>query len=223
MLDNIKAILFDLDGTLVDSMWVWTAIDEVFMKKYGVDAPESFPDELEGKSYSETAQYFLDAFPQLPHTLEELMQEWAEMAYEKYTKEVPLKKGVKEFLEQMHEAGIKLGIATSNQRELAVAALKALDVYDLFDVIWTSCEAKAGKPAPDVYLKAAEELQTAPDNCLVFEDVPMGILAGKNAGMKVCAVEDVFSKQQEEKKRALADYYIKDYDDIKNNTYEVLK
>lgn len=57
-----------------------------------------------------------------------------------------------------------------------------------------------GKPAPDVYLKAAESLQTSPENCLVFEDVPMGILAGKNAGMKVCAVEDEFSKVQEKRK-----------------------
>ena len=79
-----------------------------------------------------------------------------------------------------------------------------------------------GKPAPDVYLKAAESLQTSPENCLVFEDVPMGILAGKNAGMKVCAVEDEFSKVQEKKKRELADYYIQNYNDIQDKTYEVL-
>lgn len=66
-------------------------------------------------------------------------------------------------------------------------------------------------------------MQVEPKRCLVFEDVPNGILAGVNAGMKVCAVEDDFSKNQDEKKRALADYYIKDYEDIKNNTYEVLK
>ena len=92
----------------------------------------------------------------------------------------------------------------------------------MFDSVWTSGEAKAGKPDPAVYLCVAEALQIAPENCLVFEDIPMGILAGKNAGMKVCAVHDVDSINQEDKKRALADYYIQDYDDIKNNTYEVL-
>ena len=61
-----------------------------------------------------------------------------------------------------------------------------------------------------------------PENCLVFEDVPMGILAGKNAGMRVCAVDDDFSRPQEEKKKKLADYYIQDYYDIKKETYEVL-
>ena len=79
-----------------------------------------------------------------------------------------------------------------------------------------------GKPAPDIYLLVAETLGVKPEDCLVFEDVPMGILAGKNAGMKVCAVDDPFSRPQEDKKRELADYYIMDYEDIKNNTYEVL-
>ena len=123
----------------------------------------------------------------------------------------------------IYQRGIKLGIATSNKRELAEAVLRSTKVLPLFDSIWTSCEAKAGKPAPDVYLRVAQSLQVEPKRCLVFEDVPNGILAGVNAGMKVCAVEDDFSKNQDEKKRALADYYIKDYEDIKNNTYEVLK
>lgn len=74
----------------------------------------------------------------------------------------------------------------------------------------------AGKPAPDVYLETARGLGISPADCLVFEDVPMGILAGKRAGMKVCAVEDDFSKGQEKQKRELADWYIQDY-------YEVLR
>ena len=81
----------------------------------------------------------------------------------------------------------------------------------------------ASKPAPDVYLAAAKALNVSPENCLVFEDVPMGILAGKNAGMKVCAVEDSYSKEQMEQKKKLADSYIKDYDEVLNQTFEVLK
>ena len=74
-----------------------------------------------------------------------------------------------------------------------------------------------------MYLLVARDIGADPERCLVFEDVPMGILAGKNAGMKVCAVEDDFSRPQEEKKRELADYYIRDYRDIINGTYEVLE
>ena len=222
MLTNIDAVIFDIDGTLVDSMHVWTDIDDIFLEKYHLEEPENFHEGMEGKSYSETAQYFLDLFPELPHTKQELEDEWHEMAFEIYTKELQLKKGAYDFIVDMHKAGIKLGIATSNSRDLAEGLLMNTGVWQYLDAVWTSDEAKAGKPAPDVYLKVAESLGVKPERCLVFEDVPNGILAGKNAGMKVCAVEDPFSKPQEERKKELADYYIQDYDDIKNNTYEEL-
>lgn len=222
MLKNIEAVIFDIDGTLVDSMWIWEHIDEVFLEKYHLTEPENFHEGMEGKSYSETAQYFLDIFPSLTHTREELEQEWYDMAYEIYTNQIELKKGAYAFIEEMHGRGIKIGIATSNNRGLAEGLLAHNKVLEYIDSIWTSCEAKAGKPNPAVYLRVAEELNVEPSKCLVFEDVPMGILAGKNAGMKVCAVDDRFSRSQEEKKRELADYYIQGYDDIKNNTYEVL-
>ena len=222
MLKNIEAIIFDVDGTLIDSMWIWTDIDELFLEKYNLEKPEGFHEGMEGMSYSETAQYFLDLFPSLPHTREELEQEWYDMAYEIYTTQMELKKGAYEFIKTMHEKGIKLGIATSNNRELAEGTLRNNKVFEYMGSIWTSCEAGAGKPNPAVYLNVAKDLGVEPKNCLVFEDVSNGILAGKNAGMKVCAVDDEFSRNQEEKKRQLADFYIQDYDDIKNNTYEVL-
>lgn len=214
MLEQIEAIIFDIDGTLADSMWIWTNIDDLFLAKYNLKEPEGFHKGMEGKSYSETAQYFLDLFPELPHTRQELEDEWHEMAFELYTKELHLKKGAYAFIQKMHEQGVKLGIATSNSRELAEGVLKNNGVLEYFDAVWTADEAMAGKPAPDVYLKAAESLQVAPERCLVFEDVPNGILAGKRAGMKVCAVDDPFSKPQEALKRELADYYIQDFDEV---------
>ena len=159
MLEHTKAVIFDLDGTLVDSMWVWTAIDEDYIRKYHLNPPEDFHEAMEGMSYTETL--------------------------------------VEEFL-------------------------KARQITHLFDTICTSCEVNKGKPAPDVYLKAAGQLGAEPSACLVFEDVPMGILAGKNAGMRVCAVDDWFSRPQDAKKRELADYFIHSYEDITNQTYEVL-
>jgi len=222
MLKDIEAVIFDIDGTLVDSMWVWTDIDDKFLHKYNLTEPEGFHEGMEGKSYTETAQYFLDIFPSLTQTREELEEEWNQMAYEIYTTQIQLKEGAYEFIHEMHERGVKLGIATSNNRMLAEGVLKNNQVLEYFGSIWTSCEAKAGKPNPAVYLRVAETLGVAPEKCLVFEDVPMGILAGKNAGMKVCAVDDYFSRAQEHKKRELADYYIKNYLDIKNKTYEVL-
>ena len=222
MLENIKAVIFDLDGSLADSMWVWTTIDMEYIEEYHLEVPPHFYTEMEGKSFTETAQYFLDVFPVLPFTLEEIKQDWINRAYDKYTKEVKLKEGALGFLQMLKERGILMGIATSNGRQLVEEFLKANHIENFFGTVRTSCDVCAGKPSPDVYLKAAESLGVLPENCLVFEDVPMGILAGKNAGMKVCAVEDKFSKVQEKKKRELADYYIQDYNDIQKKTYEVL-
>lgn len=211
-----------MDGTLVDSMWVWTAIDQEYIEKYHLTVPEDFHEAMEGMSYTETARYFLRIFPELPHTVEEIKAEWYEMAVSKYTHEVKLKEGAEEFIRKIREAGLKTGIATSNDRHLIHQSLHAMGVDDLFDTISTGCEVKKGKPAPDVYLDAARKLQVSPERCLVFEDVPMGILAGKNAGMEVCAVDDWFSRPQDEKKRQLADYYIRSYRDILEHTYEKL-
>lgn len=223
LLENIDAIIFDMDGTLVDSMWVWTSLDRAYMKKYNLTAPDHFHEDMEGMSFTETAKYFLKTFPELHHTLEELMEEWMEIAYDKYCNEVLLKDGVEEFIRAMKAEGKKIGMATSNARAIVDGTLEKKGISHLFDAIRTSCEVGAGKPAPDVYLKVAEDLGVKPEKCLVFEDVPMGILAGKNAGMTVCAVEDDFSKHQIEKKKELADYYIQNYNNIKEKTYEVLK
>lgn len=216
MLQNKKAVIFDLDGTLIDSMWMWKAIDIEYLGKFGHELPPTLQKDIEGMSFSETAVYFKETF-QIPDTLEEIKANWNHMAYEKYTKEVPLKKGVQEFLDHCKRNGILLGIATSNSRELVEAALEALHIRDYFDCVMTACEVAKGKPAPDIYLAVAEKLQAEPCQCLVFEDIEMGILAGKNAGMEVCAVEDEFSMNQTEEKKKLADYYIKDFKDIENS------
>ena len=143
------------------------------------------------------------------------------MAVEKYIHEVKMKSGAEEFIRRARKAGMHIGIATSNDRKLVEDTLRARGILELFDTISTSCEVNKGKPAPDVYLKAADNLKVNPQRCLVFEDVPKGILAGKNAGMKVCAVDDEYSHHQEKKKRELADYYISCYDEVLESAFEV--
>ena len=136
------------------------------------------------------------------------------MAYEAYRTKVPYKKGALEFLKWCKANGKKLGIATSNSRELVDNVGEVLKFSEFFDCIITSCEVKKGKPAPDVYLAVAEKLGVLPQKSLVFEDVVAGIMAGKNAGMTVIAVEDEYSADMREKKKELADDYINDYTDL---------
>lgn len=215
MLNKKKAVIFDLDGTLVDSMWMWKDIDIEFLKVYGYECPDDLQKVIEGMSFSETAAYFKERF-RLPLALEEIKAIWTEMSLNKYRHEVPLKQGVREFLQYLKDRGLKAGIATSNGREMVDAVIASLNIGPYFQVITTACEVAAGKPEPDIYLKVADSLQVKPEDCLVFEDVPAGILAGKRAGMKVCAVEDEFSREMRAEKRSLADYYINDYFDILN-------
>ena len=213
MLDNIKAVIFDLDGTVVDSMWMWEAIDIEYLGRYGIPLPPDLQKRISGMSFRDTAVFFKETFG-IPDSLEKIKSDWNEMAMDKYCHEVPLKPGVLDFLKKLKERGIKTGIATSNSKELAMAVLEALGLMPYFDEIHMSCEVKTGKPAPDIYLLVAECLGVTPEQCLVFEDISEGIQAGKAAGMKVCGVEDAFSADYREEKKQLANYYITHYDEV---------
>ncbi len=213
MLDNIHAVIFDLDGTLVDSMWLWKQIDIDYFAKFNIVLPDTLQSEIEGMSFTETAHYIKNKF-RFPDTIEQMKNTWNEMALHKYRYEVPFKEGIPKFLSYCKKNNIKLAIATSNSRELVDAVGEALDFDMYFDCIMTACEVERGKPSPDIYLAVSKKLNITPNECLVFEDIVPGIMAGLNAGMKVCAVEDDYSKKQKEEKMRLADYYIKDYNDI---------
>lgn len=213
MIKDIEAVLFDLDGSLVDSMWIWRDIDIEYLGRFGISLPEGLQHEIEGMSFSETACYFKERF-QIPDEIEKMKADWNQMAWDKYTHQVPLKKGAHLFIKYCYKQGIKLGIATSNSRELVENVLLALGISEYFACIVTGCDVKKGKPSPDVYLEAARRCNVIPEKCLVFEDIIPGIMAGKAAGMKVCAVEDAYSADRAEEKRQLADYYINDYEEI---------
>lgn len=205
-----KAVIFDLDGTLVDSMWMWKDIDIEYLQRYGYEIDDMLQKEIEGMSFTETAYYFKEKYD-IPDSIEQIKMDWMDMSLDKYKNDVSLKPFVPEFLHKLKDKGIKTGIATSNGREMAEACLKALDIDKYFDLIVTGCEVERGKPYPDIYMNVADRLGANYEDCMVFEDVPAGIIAGKSAGMTVCAVYDDFSKNMDDEKKQLSDYYIKDY------------
>ena len=186
---NVKAIIFDLDGTLVDSMWIWKQIDVDFLMKRQIALPDNLQKEIEGMSFTETALYFMERF-QLEDTLEAIQNEWNDMALDFYKHHIPLKKGALKLLKDARHRGIQLGIGTSNSSKLLKAVLDAHGIEHMFHSIRTSCEVKRGKPYPDIFLKVADDLNVLPSECMVFEDTHAGVLAAKRAGMQVIAVYD---------------------------------
>ncbi len=210
LLEGREAVIFDMDGSLVDSMWIWEQIDIEYLGHFGLAVPSDLREGIEGMSFHETAVYFKNRFP-VDVTIEQMKQDWNDMAREKYRTEVDVKPGIREFLKGCRERGLKLGIATSNSRELTDIIMHSLNLEAYFDHIVTGSEIVKGKPAPDIYLTAAAGLNTDPAKCLVFEDIIQGLMAGKNAGMRVCAVHDAHTADLEATKRASADAYIYDY------------
>ena len=183
MLTNIKAAIFDLDGTLIDSMWVWGKIDEDYFKNRNMDLPANLKSQIEHLSFDDTAAYFKSNFGILD-TIEEIKKEWTDFAYVEYLNNVKLKPGVVEFLSLLKTLNIKIGLATSNSKSLLEAVLQANGIYHYFDSITLTDEVSRGKNFPDVYLLAAEKLGVNPEECIVFEDILPAVKGAKAAGMK---------------------------------------
>lgn len=213
MLTNIKAAIFDLDGTLIDSMWVWGKIDEDYFGNRSMDLPINLKSQIEHLSFDDTAAYFKSNFGILD-TIEEIKKEWLDIAYVEYLNNVKLKPGVIEFLTLLKSLNIKIGLATSNSKPLLEAVLEANGIYHYFDSITLTDEVSRGKNFPDVYLLAAKRLGTKPEECIVFEDILPAVKGAKAAGMRVVGVYDDFSKEQREDIIIHADKYIIEYHEL---------
>ncbi len=220
--DKIKAFIFDLDGTLVDSMWMWKTIDIEFLGRYGCECPDDLQRAIEGMSFTETADYFLKRFA-LPLSTDEIKGIWTEMSIDKYRSQVPVKPGVMRLLQYAKDRGIRCGIATSNGTDMVDAVLASQNLRPYFQVVTTACEVKEGKPSPDIYLKVAETLGVRPEECLVFEDVPAGATAGKRAGMTVCGVADADAdaRNLRDEMLEITDFFIEDFRQLFDENGEV--
>ena len=128
MLNGIKAAIFDMDGTLIDSMGVWTKIDIDFLEKRGFQVPKDLKSNIEHLTFLECAEYFKRNF-MLQDTLQEIMDEWNEMAKDAYEYNIKLKPGVKEYLSLLKTLDIKLSIATSNTLSLIEKVLKSNEIF----------------------------------------------------------------------------------------------
>lgn len=204
---DIEAVIFDLDGTLADSMWMWTDIDDEYLARFGLRVEDAvLPKDISGMSIEETAVFFRENYG-IPRTVEQMIGDWIEMSLDKYKHEVPLKPCARELLEILKANGVKTAIASSNAIDMIEACLLSNSVREYFDAVISSSVVEHGKPYPDVYLYAAKCIAADPAKCLVFEDIPAGVRAAKAAGMTVVGVYDEYSSGSEEQMRDISDMY----------------
>ena len=208
-----KGAIFDMDGTLMDSMWMWKDIDIEYLGRFGITMPEDLQRKIEGMSMAETAVYFQEHFG-ITDSIEKMQGDWNDMAIDFYRTRVHLKKGALQLVTQMKDRGMRVGIATSNSVELTQECLAANGVEGLFDTVRTARDIPRGKPNPDIYLSIAREWGIAPEELIVFEDIPNGALAGKRAGMEVVAVADDYSLPRRGELVRIADHFIQDFTEI---------
>jgi len=205
-----KAYIFDLDGTLLDSMGVWSQIDSDFLAKRGIAVPLDYMEAIAPMTFYETAAYTVKRFA-LPNSIEDLMLEWNEMAAYAYGNTVQMKPHAKEYLTTLRECGAKLAIATSLSAELCAPVLRNNGIDNFFDAVCRTDEAGYGKSHPDVFLLTAKKIEVSPQDCLVFEDLFEAVKSAKSAGFSVCAVYDKSSENYWEQIKASADYAITDF------------
>lgn len=205
--------IFDLDGTVLDSMGVWRDIDYEFLGKRGIPVPDDYLKEISALGFEAAARYTIDRFG-FKETPQEIIDEWYDMAIDAYTNDVMLKPGAEAYIKTLRMDGIKLAVATASDEALYKPALIRNGIYDCFDAFVTVRDVVRPKGFPDIYEKAAQMLGASVSECIVFEDVLKGVQGAKMGGFRVVAMKDEHSAFDEKAIRDTADRYIKNFDEM---------
>ena len=211
--------IFDMDGTLVDSMGFWNQLADEYLARHGIPpmTPE-LKEESDALTMTGSAELFIREFG-LTDTVEEICAEVNGLMEEHYRTDVPLKPGAVTCLERMRAAGFKMGVASSTAPELLDICLRRLGVRDYFEFLLSCEEVGAGKTRPDVYFEAARRLGGAPEDTVVFEDILMAARTAKTAGFPLGVIYDANSDADQEQLKTLANCHIRRWDEEKLFTW----
>ena len=205
---RIRGAIFDVDGTLLDSMFIWDTIGETYLLSIGYQPKENLNETFKNMSLHQAARYYQTEYG-VTLSIDEIMDGVNAMLERYYRFEVPLKPGVAELLERLRQSGVKLCIATATDRHLVEAALDRCGVLSCFGEIFTCNEVGHGKDEPDIFEAALRFLGTRREETLVFDDALYAVRTAKEAGFPVAAVYDSHERSQAEV-RARSDLYLED-------------
>ena len=208
---KIDGAIFDLDGTLLDSMYIWNSVMGNYLESLGITPKADLNKTLKPMSL-EQAAIFCQKTYHMSQSVPEIMQGINDMTEQAYRYEVQPKAGVPAFLEDLKGRGTSMCIATVTDDYLVEAALKRCGLDRYFSGIITCAQVGYGKTRPDIYYRALEFLHTKKENTLIFEDAVYAVKTAKTAGFITVAMQDKFEPEQAEIAR-LADYYCRNYDD----------
>lgn len=204
-MNKIKLCIFDMDGLLLDSeRHVWSVGEEKIAKKYGKEMTDEIITEVMGANHSEyrriLKEKFGEDFPIVDYQ-KELFEYYADACK---NGNIPLRPSVIELFKFLKENNIYISLGTSTEKRLAKIALENTGILKYFDYIVCGDEVKVGKPEPEIYLKSVEHFGLKPEECIVFEDTPVGAKAAYNGGINLIMVPDIKKPTDLDKKKALA-------------------
>jgi len=209
----IRGAIFDIDGTLLDSMPIWEDCGSIYLRKIGKEPEEKLGEILFTMTLEEGSAYLKEHYG-LSQTEDEITQGFLQVVADFYRKEAALKPGAKELVEGLHEKGIPMVLATTGNRELAQAALERVGIWHYFAGMFTATELHTGKHEPLIYLTAADSMGTRPEETAVLEDVLHAVQTAKKAGFYTVAVADAASMAQRQQIRESADVFVESLQEL---------
>ena len=207
----IKGAIFDLDGTLLDSMFIWDTIGEEYLRSLGKEPHEDLKETFMTLTLEEAAEYYREHYG-VTLSVKEIVDGVNSMVEQTYRTKVTLKPGIPEYLAWLKENGVRMCVATVTDRYLVEETLERLGVRHYFSEIFTCAEVGFGKDKPIIYQKALGHLETEKRDTYVFEDMLFALNTAKTDGFPTVGVYDRHEVHQDELK-GLADYYIFDFTD----------
>lgn len=211
--NQIKGFIFDVDGTLIDSIPVWRSIDEVFFTSIGQSFNHEIREIIKSQTFEQSAA-FVVAHYQLEQSPQDVKNQWMTLVKDKYINDVPLKNGVKEILEILKANNLKVMIASSGEKELIQGALKKHNIMHFFDGIITASELGTTKLEPTIYEYCASAMNLAPHEIIVCEDLGVAMETANKAGFNVVAMHDGESIHEMEQIKAYAHAYVHDFREL---------